>query len=182
MGNIRIPRIEQNQTSVNDGWMSFDNVSYSSLVSMPISGIPQTSNASFTMSTAYLDLSCPVFQQIDSGDSELSKHNYTDYSASEASAALSCDNCSWLTATSSDFNIAVSVPCSNASDPSSKAARTLAFETVSGNDGMTHIECEIFTTFIDVNVTCSDSTCNANLIRPTPNPPISPNLTVYDND
>lgn len=62
-GNVKIPTIENlEQTSSADdhGWLtvSSENISYSSLVGLPIAGVPKTGNSSFNVEFSYMVLSC----------------------------------------------------------------------------------------------------------------------------
>jgi hypothetical protein len=60
-GNIKIPYLSRLSSSPNNtGWKDVpaQNVLYSSLVGIPVSGLPEPANTSFTMETSYLDLDC----------------------------------------------------------------------------------------------------------------------------
>jgi hypothetical protein len=62
-GNIKIPRIERLTSSIPqfDKWYTVlkENVSYSSLVGVPVKGIPEGGNSSFVIQASYFSLKCP---------------------------------------------------------------------------------------------------------------------------
>ena len=66
-GNVKIPTIEPLMASGQqdvDGWLSMhanDNISYSSLVGIPVSGLAHNANSTFSIESYYLVLDCPDF-------------------------------------------------------------------------------------------------------------------------
>ncbi|MDI1485515.1 MAG: hypothetical protein OHK93_000653 [Ramalina farinacea] len=72
-GNVKIPAIEpliaSGQQDV-EGWLSVDannNTSYSSLVGIPVSGLDQNANSTFSIESYYLVLDCSAFHVLDQG-------------------------------------------------------------------------------------------------------------------
>tara|TARA_R110002003_G_scaffold288_15_gene18466 strand:- start:22791 stop:24353 length:1563 start_codon:yes stop_codon:yes gene_type:complete len=68
-GNVKIPRLDSiNSTSVSgEGWIdvpdTMDPERYSSLVGLPIVGLPEKDRSNFTMESTYLTVDCGNFKQ-----------------------------------------------------------------------------------------------------------------------
>ncbi|KAI2702119.1 hypothetical protein DTO012A7_930 [Penicillium roqueforti] len=178
-GNIRPPVIENLETN-STGWMNApqnDNLTYASLVGMPVIGLPGSGNTSFTLSGSYLSVSCPVFDTIHT-------LNFTNFTGSSAPSPGNGDDCSWTSAWGGyQFMIAISEPCSyslNASMTRTRNARKLVWESwdrgyagaIDDRSPITRAICDITTTYVDSNVTCESSggiqstnTCNLSSVR-----------------
>ncbi|OQE10439.1 hypothetical protein PENVUL_c004G09470 [Penicillium vulpinum] len=178
-GNIRFPVIE-NLEKNNTGWMDIprnDNMTYSSLVGVPVIGLPSSGNTSFTLPGAYLSISCPIFDT-------LHQLNFTNFTGPDAPSPGNGNDCSWSNAWGGhQFSLALSEPCSgslNASMTRTRNARKLVWESwdrgyansVTNRSPITRAICDLTTTYVDVNVTCeslagsqSTNTCNLSSTR-----------------
>jgi hypothetical protein len=183
-GNIRIPAIERLETEGATDWIAMprnDNMTYSSLLGMPVKPLPSLGNTSFMLPGSYLSISCPVF-----GLS--SQTGYTNYTAPSAPSPNNGDDCRWAgAAVGSQYQIAISAPCGSLA-AARKASRKLVWESYSGSNSFTRAECELTTTFVDANASCtgsssgssSGSECNLSSVRRSTNPPFPRDWTVLD--
>ncbi|KAJ5355937.1 hypothetical protein N7517_010546 [Penicillium concentricum] len=195
-GNIRFPVIENFQ-NVSTGWMDIpqnDNLTYASLVGVPVIGLPNSGNTSFTLPGSYLSISCPVFDT-------LQHTNFTNFTAPEAPSPGNADDCSWTSSFGGhQFQLAISEPCSkslNASMTRTRNARKLIWESLDrGNGGghggsqspITRAICDLTTTYVDSNMTCesldgsqSTHTCRLSSARPSVDEShFHTNWTVFD--
>ena len=178
-GNIRFPVIE-NLEKNSTGWMNVpknDNLTYASLVGVPVIDLPTSGNTSFTLPGSYLSISCPVFDTIHT-------LNFTNFTGPDAPSPGNGNDCSWTSAWGGNqFLIAISEPCSNSLNASMKRtrnARKLIWESwdrgyagpVKHRSPITRAICDITTTYVDANVTCesldenqSANTCNLRSAR-----------------
>jgi hypothetical protein len=183
-GNIRIPQLHPIE-SFNDGnWHSFPNirnVTYSALVGLPLSAIPTTGNTTFTMSTSYLNLSCPIFEP-DQNESTYTNYDSTIHKSDPLPAPLGATDCFWDSNNSTGFLMAISGPCSDEIQ-ATRDARTLVFESLNINSTYQrrlHAECQLYTTYLDVNVSCIETICSTIAARLSPDPPRDSNWTGFD--
>ncbi|KXG47219.1 uncharacterized protein PGRI_010890 [Penicillium griseofulvum] len=178
-GNIRFPVIENLETN-NTNWMNVpenDNMTYASLVGVPVIGLPSSGNTSFTLPGSYLSISCPVFDTIH-------QFNLTNFTAPGAPSPGNGDDCGWTSAWGGlQFQLAISEPCSNSLNASisrTRNARKLIWEswdsgsagTLENRSPITRAICDLTTTYVDTNVTCeslaksqSINTCNPSSAR-----------------
>jgi hypothetical protein len=69
-GNVKVPRLKRNNTTRTDaeGWITVSRASkpedYSSLVGLPIVGLPENRTANFNMESTYLTVECAPFNQM----------------------------------------------------------------------------------------------------------------------
>lgn len=178
-GNIKIPFINQADGNETDAWTVFsdpNNITYSSLVGIPVSSIPKDGHTTFTMSTSYLSINCPVFEVLHQPP------RFTNYTVPDAPRPNGTTNCSWAADSSYMLSIAVSQPCGLALNSSTRDARMLVFETFD-TYGLAHVECQLQTTYVDMNVSCSGASCTTTSARPSQDPLAkSRNWTVFDLD
>ncbi|KAL2009623.1 hypothetical protein VTN00DRAFT_5430 [Thermoascus crustaceus] len=178
-GNVKIPFINQTDSNETDAWIVFsdpNNITYSSLVGIPVSSIPKYGHTTFTMSTSYLSVDCPVFEVLHQPP------RFTNYTVTDAPRPNGTTDCSWAADSSYMLSIAVSQPCGLALNSSTRDARMLVFETFDTN-GLAHVECQLQTTYVDLNVSCSGASCTTTSARPSQDPLAkSRNWTVFDLD
>ncbi|CAI7659167.1 unnamed protein product [Penicillium glandicola] len=178
-GNIRFPVID-NLEKNSTGWMdvpSNDNMTYASLVGVPVIDLPSSGNTSFTLPGSYLSISCPVFDTIH-------QLNFTNFTGSDAPSPGNGDDCTWTSAWGGfQFELAISEPCSNSLNASmtrTRNARKLIWESwdrgyansVEDRSPITRAICDLTTTYVDANVTCerldgsqSTNTCKLSSVR-----------------
>lgn len=178
-GNIRFPVIE-NLEKNSTGWMDIprnNNLTYASLVGVPVIGLPSSGNTSFTLPGSYLSITCPVFDTMHA-------LNFTNFTGPDAPSPGNGDDCSWTSAWGGyQFKIAISEPCSNSLNASmerTRNARKMIWESwergyaddEKHRSPITRAICDITTTYVDANVTCesldgsqSTNTCNMSSAR-----------------
>ena len=180
-GNIRLPVIERIVADdTNTSWSSIPdptNVALSSLVGVPLAGLPDSGNTTFTLFSSYLSVACDTLEP-------LQGTSLTNYTNSSAPAPGGTTDCTWVASFYETLQVAASVSC----DPNlelgngSRDARRLVWESrVLGDSGnITHAECELSTTYVDVNMSCVGLSCSPSAIRRSPQPPRDRNWTVFD--
>ncbi|KAJ8108731.1 hypothetical protein ONZ43_g6336 [Nemania bipapillata] len=187
-GNIRLPVVEQIDNKQATGWMTVaepNNLTYSSLVGIPVSIIPSVGNTSFTLPGSYLSFSCPTF-----GPSQ--QYEYTNFTSSAAPSPGNGADSSWLSSNASDqYQMAISTPSfdTDLRVNVSRNARKFVWESPSG---VTYFraECDLTTTYVDSNVTCSGvgsssssssgSVCSVSSVRRSVTTTRHGNWTVFD--
>ncbi|KAJ5614556.1 hypothetical protein N7528_008210 [Penicillium herquei] len=194
-GNIRFPVIKNLSTS-SSGWMDMpanSDLTYASLVGSPVANLSTSGNTSFEMPGSYLSFSCPDFSLVN-------QSSFTNFTGSSAPAPDNNADCSWSSSKGgTQYQIAISDPCSSFNTSVSNGtryARKFIWESADGyfiNNGVnpdlyTRATCDLTTTFVDVNITCTGSsstssagsTCTLSSVRRSPNPPENGNWTVFD--
>lgn len=188
-GNIRIPAIERLVVfDESTTWLDIPDptsVEYPSLVGVPLTGLESTGTGSttFTLSGSYLNVTCGVLEP---------QATSTNFTASNATKPGGNTDCTWGLGSASGIHlqIAMSEPCAevNVTDlrinNGTRDARKLIWESfnIDGteDDQYTRAECELHTTYVDVNMTCVGSTCSPASVRRSPQPPRDGNWTVFD--
>ncbi|KAJ5177627.1 uncharacterized protein N7500_000326 [Penicillium coprophilum] len=195
-GNIRFPFIE-NFEKDSTGWMDIpqnDNLTYASLVGVPVIDLPNSGNTSFTLPGSYLSISCPIFDT-------LHQMNLTNFTGPDAPSPGNGDDCSWTSSQGGyQFQLAISEPCSKSLDASmarTRNARKLIWESWDrGYAGdpkvdrspITRAVCDLTTTYVDANMTCesldgsqSTKACNLSSARRSVNEShFHQNWTIFD--
>lgn len=183
-GNVRFPAIESLESSAASTWLEAPpntNMTYPSLLGTPVDRLPLEGNTSFIFPGYYLSISCEDF-----GRTNLS--NFTNYTTSGAPSPGNDYDCKWGSRIGGlrEYQLAISLPCLEPEPRSSKTvrpARRLVWESE-----LTHAECSLTTTFVDVNMTCtgslsgssSGSFCDPHAVRRSVNPPFHGNWTGFD--
>ncbi|KAL6792285.1 hypothetical protein GGI42DRAFT_364644 [Trichoderma sp. SZMC 28013] len=179
--NLRLPLIERltDRPDESDAitLTNITGITYSSLVGFPLTTLPATGNTSFTLSGSYMNVDCPVLQNV----SKLT--NYTNASPGHDT------DCTWATLAGSPlFQVVISQPCSaslNISSGGDRDARRLIYETIGTSptdDQWLHVECTLSTTYVDTLFDCSGSppACVPMRMQRSINPPHSSNWTILD--
>jgi hypothetical protein len=184
-GNIRFPMMENLETS-SDEWVDLphtSNLTYSSLVGTPVGTLPSSGNISFTLPGSYLSISCPDF-----GTSQTSEFfNWISRTPPNG------NHCDWASSKTSNeqFKIAISRQCTGSRmNTTTHNARKLIWEssTFNNNTDWTWAACDLTTTYVDANMTCTGSssgssllsTCKLSAARRSPNYQFHTNWTVFD--
>jgi hypothetical protein len=182
-GNIRLPSIERLTDDENTSLVNISdptNIEYPSLVGVPHTVLPSTGNTTFTLSGSYLNVTCGVFEL---------QSSFTNFTGSNAPNPGSNTDCTWTVSPSNQtggigsLQIAISQPCNVVQiNNGSRDARKLIWESSDQimGDELTHAECELYTTYVDVNMLCVRSTCSPSSVQRTPQPPRNRNWTVFD--
>lgn len=184
-GNVRMPSIEYltNRTDDYDTINITDtsNLTYFSLIGTPITTLPSAGNTSFTMSASYMNVDCPILQDISH------QSNLTNFTLSSSSLPGGDTDCTWSMISLYNANVFISMPCDdtlNISTSGTRDARRLIYEANdgSGSSGWMHLECALSTTYVDTTFNCdgTSSTCSPTAVQRSADPPYSANWTILD--
>ncbi|KAL7912359.1 hypothetical protein GGI35DRAFT_445049 [Trichoderma velutinum] len=179
--NLRLPLIEHLTGILDESdaitLTNVTGITYSSLVGFPLTTLPATGNTSFTLSGSYMNVDCPVLQNV----SKLT--NYTNATPGDDT------DCTWAAVARPPlFQVVISQPCStslNISSGGNRDARRLIYETIGTSptdDQWLHVECRLSTTYVDTLFDCSGTppTCVPMRIQRSIKPPHSSNWTTLD--
>ncbi|BCR93033.1 uncharacterized protein AKAW2_10079A [Aspergillus luchuensis] len=194
-GNVRFPMLENEQSLIDTTgheWTAMpegNNLTYASLVGTPVGNLADAGNTSFTLPGSYLYINCSKF-------GKSNQTGFTNYTSSSSPLPETGVDCTWASMRGgTQYQIAISQPCSNfrllPEANTTRPSRQLQFESRVQATSMaewTRAECDLTTTYIDANVTCtasasgssSASTCQVSSVRASPEPPYDRNWTVFD--
>lgn len=173
--NVKIPMIEaleNSSLSDTDGWYtpSANNTVYSSLIGTPVTNMLDTEvNTTFCMETSYWHLTCPVVADIwQPPHTNISSPLWTG--ATGDSGTLT-SNSSWPR--SANGNKSEISAERGGSIPDDLPGRTIVYNTWDPNGENTGSICNIYTTYVEVNISCTGVTCAASELRRSkmPHPP-----------
>lgn len=212
-GNLRVPMLEAMDDGDSTDWINIknaSNITYSSLVGIALKSGQLRGSADFTLNVSYTFLECPTFGIIN-GDGR--NGAFTNFSDPNSRPALSDPKMTWVSAAieqsryyipSNDGWFLAQLAATNCSggcsctipdqiidsdahtDPCTKGlwpARRLIWES-NTDDMLARADCNLHTTYADVNYTCADAgqPCMAKSVRRSPSPRNPKNATVFDND
>ena len=190
-GNIKIPMLESLPGNPEDSASNWIDVpldrptTFTSLVGVPISPLPQVGNTSFVMPTSYLKVSCPIFDK---------RTVFTNVSFPREPGPL--PDCHWDGVRSTFVGDAAFIfmmshtgGCGTPSNGdlqqvtgSRNGTRTVVFESSVMNGSVSHAQCGLTTTYVDLKVDCAAASCHVSSIRPIVQPPRHKNWTAFDLD
>lgn len=176
-GNIRLPSIERLSDDENTNLINIANpadIEYPSLVGIPLTTLPFVGNTTFALSGSYLNITCGILAL---------QSDFTNFTSSNAPNPGKNTDCSWITKTADMLQIAISQPCNVTQiNNGTREARKLIWESDDSIEGdrVTHTECELHTTYVDVNMLCVGSTCSPLWVQRPPKPPRDRKWTVFD--
>ncbi|TKA66326.1 hypothetical protein B0A49_08043, partial [Cryomyces minteri] len=159
-GNIKVPMIEalQGQTAAEgDGWLDVptENVTYASLVGLPVSTLPQSDNSIFNLETSYWIFDCSVLQ---SDFIDISAPGWQNVSGPASYLASN---------TSVDLN--ARALRSSGTDPS-VSSRFIVHNTWDPGYGRSGAICTINTSYVEPQVFCVGKSCKTIKMRPSTMP------------
>ena len=186
-GNVKIPDISRlpNSSLNSTGWFNLPlavldtNVTYSSVLGIPLSNVPKLGNTTFSMETSYLALDC--YDNITSFDLENVHGGFFNYTnLFDQSVVLKAEN-STLSNSSyyapvgfiRTFSMAINgfyrggaygMVQEYENDTSTYEPRTLIFQSAWGN---ATAWCPITTTYVESVVECVGTSCTVTAIRPS---------------
>lgn len=191
-GNVKIPRLESlDVLPDSNGWRAVPllNVSYSSLVGIPIANIPKVGNSSFVVQSSYYEFSCPddplllpASEEIiwfgngtgkvrGSGQIVAGQGTFRDYGKSYGA--------DFGTALEVTFSIATEPPSLNNLD--SEALSPLPFYFQSAvkyrgdvDDTIAALNCTVSYPSVESKVQCQGSLCRVVAVRPATKYLVSP--------
>lgn len=177
-GNIKIPDLQhliKNTTKNSTGWFDVSkqsNITYSSLLGLPVSGIPDTDTTEFTLDFSYMTLNC-----LNSSTGSLINFTENVVPGSDVGMYFGVD-----TTNSNTFKMALNGFLDDESlySTSNWDARTLLFQSETSHQDFVRIFCTVTTTYLESSVICRGSDCQVAAIRPSSQQGISsqnPNIT-----
>jgi hypothetical protein len=184
-GNLKIPRFEAlDQSSMDSrGWVKVPKrgVQYSSLVGIPIVGIPEAGNMTFQMDTAYFELSCDDPVKVPSDDEVVWK-SQPDESPGLGSIRLPKANSS--TQFDSTFSVGTFTPYTNRfsgfknrtevdTSNDDNSPRNINFQSITGtlySWEVAAVNCTIQTSYVEVLVNCIARNCTVEAQRRSTKP------------
>jgi hypothetical protein len=162
-GNVKIPMIDSlTSTPDESGWYSLlgdASLTYSSLVGVPISGLPLAGNTTSEIQTSYWALDCPTMEELQDGFQDANQTNY-DWEGFYLSSITNRSSF-WDTNNKIDPNA-----------PPRRLSYRGTFIDQKGQKRFEYAECDITTTFVEVEVECSRTSCRANKMRTSKSPSI----------
>lgn len=194
-GNVKVPIIEllpgYNGTDSKE-WIPLEktdirsNLTYSSLIGIPVGAISQDQNSSFTIETSYLNLDCNDLELIPT-------MNFSDKvdEIKELSPDL-CEGgeggewpCAWKMTWGELATIPYpkghsnSTPPLRCSNPNPNWTRKINYLSWDNHNG-TFTTCSINTTYVELRVECVGWDCISTAIRPSALSNPGPNHTIFD--
>ncbi|KAJ4218912.1 hypothetical protein NW759_008065 [Fusarium solani] len=184
-GNIRLPLIERlTDSASNTSWIDVSNVTeldYSSLVGVPVAGLPDQGNHTFNFSASYVSPICTTLKTRPKNNSPV---DLPDFNSSDRS------NCDWTTLEpDSTLMVSLSQPCVKGiaalgekyRSGKDRTARVFLWKSSSlGSKVHSYAECHLYTTYVDVKMHCQGTLCSPTSVRRSPKPPRHGNWTVFD--
>lgn len=162
-GNVKIPMLERlSSPKDSDGWQSVDNstnVTYSSLIGVPISAFSPTHNTTFSLETSYWVLDCPIIRDVGSDPDNW-------FLPGENNSLPSNKEEGWIVGFSRAW--AISTPSSLGSNlgheyDTNFTQRNIYYRGFDDDSGMsqnaTKAECSISTTYVEVAGRCLSQNC-----------------------
>ncbi|KAI1737133.1 hypothetical protein F4680DRAFT_460666 [Xylaria scruposa] len=170
-GNIRLPGIERIENKQTTGWMTVpepNNLTFSSLIGIPVRIVPSAGNTSFTLPGSYLAL------------------NFTNSEA--PSPGNRNDSLLFSSRGGGQYQMAISAPSSALDKVSmnteTRDARKFVWESLMDDNAYFRAECDLTTTYVGSNVMCSGassrSVCSVSSVRLSTAATIDGNWTIFD--
>ncbi|OBW66923.1 MAG: Uncharacterized protein AUREO_004760 [Aureobasidium pullulans] len=162
--NVKIPFIEHLSGEQPDvsGWHDISkaaNVTYSSLIGIPMSAIPQNKNTSFGLETSYWTLSCPELRN---------KTQATDPKSYRQAVISNISMTNPSLFSNSDRTLYADIH----NLPPNLTSRDIAYEAW---NGFTFANCTISTSYVEVNIACLDGIhCTVMRMRKSQQPNLPP--------
>jgi hypothetical protein len=170
-GNVKVPRIESLDPSAagSDGWIPFStgNVdAFSSLLGLPVVGLPSNGSANFTAESSYLTLSCSGYEK---------DTNYTTAEWMVSSPENAGPNCPI------DNNDRIQMLLGANATSTTNSSELYAQEIdLYFSDQSTHARCTVSQTNVETNVRCIEGSCTPMAVRQSSTDQRPKNVTVFD--
>lgn len=184
-GNVKIPMLEAvANVSMPDknGWYAPNTIDtvYSSLIGTPISNVEQTDlNTTLTIETSYWRLECPVLANVwQPPNANLSAEPWEVNTGMSGTLASNTTYPRISPSNSTQLEAEEEAPT-----PDDLSPRTIVYNTWDNDESsQTGSICQIYTTYVEVEVSCAGLTCAATKIRRStlPHPPAA--YTFLDED
>ncbi|KAF2736798.1 hypothetical protein EJ04DRAFT_562072 [Polyplosphaeria fusca] len=174
-GNLKIPMLERLDTVQEpDGWHKIDhtkNVTYSSLIGVPLSLLSQSANTTFNLEYPYWTLDCPVRQKANFSDPR-----QTWLLPGENVTAISGADDGWEVGTSGTWGIST-LSAGFQENDKNLTNRVFYYKGYDDDSGKTmsasKAQCSMSTTYVEVSAICIARNCTVDRMRPStqPHPP-----------
>lgn len=192
-GNVKIPVLEllpgyKGTTSAD--WITINKTQngsdapiYSSLIGIPIAGVPSTKNSTFTIETSYMNFDCDTLEKV---------LNVTEKENEIAAISADCDptgnftcqkRMSWgITATIPYPEGRTNATARRCNDSNPSTARQILYlgKDPVGISNATYAKCSVNTTFVEVQIECVGWDCASTAMRPSLATNPGPNNTIFD--
>jgi hypothetical protein len=187
--NVKIPRIEEleatqgNKTGVH--WLEVpansENVTYSSLLGIPIAGIPLHYNSSFMIESYYYDVQCPVLEKMDVDDEDWLTPLEIPFTDSYNTSTIWGLNSRASFYLSSYTNFTEARIEGNDTSPSNLVflSRSNLNESTNTLATITLANCTMQPTFVESKVQCEGQNCRVSAMRRQSNSPSGQVLMRY---
>ncbi|EME78314.1 uncharacterized protein MYCFIDRAFT_199547 [Pseudocercospora fijiensis CIRAD86] len=160
--NVKVPQLEALSNSedalLHHKWLDVpsENVTYSSLIGLPVSQFPSTSESTFTLETSYFVLDCPI----------LSNNTYPQHwgNVSNGDYGQGFTGVSAASAGMGGTVLTNSTTCRGDPDNPALPPRYLAWNSFD-DDGRVSALCTARMTYVEVDIKCTGSNCAATRIR-----------------
>ncbi|KAI9819460.1 MAG: hypothetical protein M1827_006908 [Pycnora praestabilis] len=189
--NVKVPdlsRLSHGVTANDTGWISASSgsdVTYSSILGIPLSNFSTIGNTSFKMETSYISVSC-INNTIQNSTSEQLPVTYTSIEQTEEpSGPLPKNGTYYGFPTNGSFSLAIDGYYQGTygnikdfeNDTRTYEPLTLMFQSKSWEIGQTVAYCPITTTFVESQVSCDGNLCAVTAMRSSSIPHANGNLT-----
>lgn len=159
-GNVKIPMIESlRSVADSEGWHGLDCdtgvAEYSSLIGIPIAGLPTVGNLTSVIETSYWTLDCPLLTQRQDGFETTNPDNYT-----------------WqgFFINSSPHGDIWKEDIVNTNTRPRKLNYSGTFIDKKGAKQFDYAKCDIKTSYVEVHVQCSPTSCEPTKLRTSRSP------------
>jgi hypothetical protein len=171
-GNFKVPRIESLDSSTMrpDGWIPFTAGTvevFSSLLGLPVEGIPSIGFANFSVESSYLTLTCPSYEPTHNNTNPIGYFNVTFPPSPDGTCLEDKDRIRML----------LGVNTTAATNPSELFAQEV--DLYSSNQE-TYSRCTVYQTNVETNVQCADGGCQPVAVRRSMTDHRPNNITVFD--
>ncbi|KAH7149274.1 hypothetical protein B0J13DRAFT_551056 [Dactylonectria estremocensis] len=191
-GNIKVPVLEllpgykgrtsRDWVSINRIGDGADEITYSSLIGIPVAGVPSSTNSTFTIETSYTNFDCGTLRAV--------PNVTTAWREMKSDSADCWDNAYSMCMSTMSWGYLATIPFpqgwANASEPRcsdpSPSIREVLYLGWENESNGTYASCSVNTSYVELQVECVGWDCVSTAIRPSllaTNP--SPNRTVFDN-
>ncbi|KAF7193895.1 hypothetical protein HII31_04785 [Pseudocercospora fuligena] len=160
--NVKVPQLEalsnDENAMLHHTWIDVpaENVTYSSLIGLPVTEFPSTSESTFTLETSYFVLDCPL----------LSNNTYPQHWGNASNGTYG-DGFTGVTPASAGMGgtmLSNSTKCRGSPDDAALPPRYIAWNSFD-DDGRVSALCTVWMTYVEVEIECKGASCAATRIR-----------------
>lgn len=166
-GNVKAPVLESlSAVPDSDGWYDIpeEDVDYSSLLGMPITGIPEVGNTNFSMVSSYFYLVCSKPNCLPLSDEFLWQSTNDTFCSTNSSQLLG--STSLVNNTQSTTCSVGTVSLTASVNLSSNTTRQIIFQSELNTVCITQTVCDVHYSTVENNIACNDKSCQVTRQRP----------------